>query len=73
MLNSHVSHIEIIGYLMAAGKLPAALAVLSRLYILVRDKMVHNQGNLILIKYGLSVHLLHLVNGNRRSDVISQH
>ena len=69
VLDSHLSHVKIIGDLLAAGKFPHTLAVLRRLDIFVGDKMIHHQGNLILIKDLLLFQLSHLADGHRGGDI----
>ena len=73
MFDSHLSHIKVIGNIVPAGKFTAAFTVLSRFNILVRDKVIHNQSYFLIIKNGLVIHLLHLIDRNRRCDIIAQH
>ena len=65
MLNSHLSDIKIIGNLMATCKLADTFAVLRRLDILIRNKVIHYQCDLILIKYRIILQLLNLVDCHR--------
>ena len=58
---------------MATGKITAAFAVFRRFNILIRYKMIHDKGDLILIKNRLPVHLFHFVYGYWRGNIISQH
>ena len=73
MLDAHLSHIKIVGDLMLTGKIPAALAVLRGLDVLIGDKMIHDQRDLILVEHTLLIHLLHLVDRHRGRDIIAQH
>ncbi len=72
MFNSHLPYVKIVGNPVLACKIPAALTVFGGLDIFIRNKMVHNQGDFILIKYGLVIHLFHLVNRYRRGNIISK-
>ena len=47
--------------------------MLGRLNILIRYKMVRYKCNLILIKYSFYCHLIHLMNCNRRCNIISKY
>ncbi len=58
---------------MAARKLSDAFAVLRRFDIFIRDKVIHHQGDLVLIKNILFCHFIHFMDGHRRCDIISQH
>ena len=72
MLDSHLSYVKIVGDIMTTGKFTTAFAVFRRLDILIRDKMIHNQRNFVMIEYRLVVHLLHLIDRYRRCDIISK-
>ena len=72
MLDAHLSHVEVIGYLLTTGKFTDAFAVFRGFDVLVRNKMIHNQGDFVLMKYVLSVQLLHLPDSYRCGDIISQ-
>ena len=72
VFDSHLPHVEVIGDIVAAGKLSHALAVFCGFNILIRDKMVHYQGDLILVKHCLHCHFIHFMNRYRRSDIVSQ-
>ena len=50
VFNSHVTHVVIIGDGEALGKGAALLTLLCRLDILIGDKVVHHERDLILIK-----------------------
>ena len=58
---------------MPDGKLPDTLAVLCRLYILVRDKVIHDKRNFILVKYTVILQTIHLSDRNRRRNVIAKY
>ena len=73
MLDAHVSHVKIVGDPVNIGKIPAAFAVFCRFYIFIGDKMIHDQGDLFLIKNSLVLHFLHFIDGHGRCDIISQH
>ena len=73
MLNSHLSYIKIIGDIVATGKFTNTFTVLSRLNILIRNKVIHYQCNFIFVKYGIYCHLIHLMNRNRRCDIITKY
>ena len=72
MLNSHLSYIKIIGDIVATGKFTNTFTVLSRLNILIRNKVIHYQCNFIFVKYGIYCHLIHLMDSYRRSDIVSK-
>ena len=73
MLDPHLSYIKVIRNIMFPGVLTHALAVFSRLDILIRDKMVHDQCDLIPVKHLVACELIHLLDRNRRCNVIPQH
>ena len=73
MLDSHLSHIKKVGNLMFGGKFSDTFALLGRLNILIRNKMIHHQSNLILIKHRFFRHFgIHLLDRHRRGNIISQ-
>ena len=73
MLNSHLSHIKIVGDLMTTGKFTDTFAVFCGFDVFVRDKMIHNQGNFILMKYCPAYSaFVHLMDSHRCGDIISQ-
>ena len=73
MLDPHFSHLEIVGDLVAVCKLSHAFAVLRRFNILVRDKMIGNEGDLILVKNAVHLHFFHFPDGYRACDIIAKH
>ena len=73
MLDPHLSNIIVVADLMPDGKLPDTLAVLCRLYILVRDKVIHDKRNFILVKYTVILQTIHLSDRNRRRNVIAKY
>ena len=73
MLDTHFSDIKIISDIMFTGKFSYTLAVLCRLDIFVRDKVIHDQCHFIFIKYRIYCHLIHLMNCYRWGDIISQY
>ena len=72
MLDAHLSHVEVIGYLLTTGEFTDAFAVLCGFDVFIRDKMIHNQGDFILMEYVLLIQLLHLADSYRCGDIISQ-
>ena len=70
---AHLPDIKIICNLVFVGELSDLLTVLSRFDILVRDKVIHHQGNFVTVKDLLFLESVHLVNGNRRRNIISQY
>ena len=72
VFDSHLSYVKIIGDLIFTGKFTYTFAVFCWFDIFIRDKMIHYQCNLILVKYFLLFKLVHLMNGNRGSNIISQ-
>ena len=73
VLDSHLPYIKIVRYLMLPGILTYTLAVFRRLDILVRDKMIHDQGDLVLIKHLIAPELIHLSDCDRSGNIISQY
>ncbi len=73
MFDSHLSYIEIIGNFVFAGKITAAFTVFRGFNILIWNKVVHDQGNLIFMKDRIFIKFLHFLNGNRRCDIIPQY
>ncbi len=73
MFDPHFSYVKIIGDFMPCGKFSDTFTVLGRFNVLIRNKMIQHKCNLILIKYAVCLHLFHLVNGNRRSNVIAEY
>ena len=72
MLDSHLSYIKIIGNIVTTGKFTDTFAVFCRLDIFIWNKMIHNKCNFIFIKYSIYGHLIHLMDCNRRSNIISK-
>ena len=73
MLDPHLSNIKIIGNIMLTGKLTHAFAVFCRLDVFIRNKMIQNQCDLILMKNTIYFHFIHFMNCDRRCDIISEH
>ena len=72
MLDPHLPDIEVIRYIVLAGILTHALAVFRGLDILIRDKVIHDKGNLILVKHLITLELIHLLDRYRRGNIISK-
>ena len=53
MFYAHLTHFKVIGDIILSCKLAHALAVLCRLYILIRNKVVRHKSNLVLVEYSL--------------------
>ena len=73
MLNPHFPYVKIIADFMPAGKLAHAFAVLGRFNILIRHKMIHYQGDFVLMEHAFRGKLIHLMDCHRRRNVISKH
>ena len=72
MLDAHLAHIVEVADAVSAGKLPALLALLGGLDVLIGDKMVQHDGDLILIENALKAGLLELVDRHGSGDVVAQ-
>ena len=73
MLDTHIADIKIVCNALKFCKFPNLLAVFCRLNILVRCKVIHNKRNSCFIEYCFFVKLVHLVDSNRRSNIVSKH
>ncbi len=73
VLYAHLSYIEIIRKLMLRREVPAALAVLGRLYILIRYEMIHDKSDLILIEYLIALKAVHDADSDRSCYIIAKH
>ena len=73
MLDTHLSYIKIISDVMLARKLSYTFAVLCRLNIFIRNKVIHNKCDLVFVKHFILCHFIHFMNGNGRCDIISQY
>ena len=73
MLDSHLSHFKVIGDLIASCELADTFAVLRRLNILIGNKMIRYQCDLILIKHPLHLHFIHFLDCHRTGDIVAQH
>ena len=73
MLNAHLSHFKIVGDLIPSCELSHAFAVLCRLDVLIRYKVIRNKSDFILVKDTLDLEFLHFLNCNRACDVVAQH
>ena len=72
VLDAHLSYVEVVAYFMFAGKFTDAFAVFGGFDVFVGDKMIHYQGNFILVEYFFAVHFFHLADGYRCCDVIAK-
>ena len=73
MLDSHLAHLEIIGDLIPICKFSHTFAVLRRFDILIRDKMIRHQRDLILVKNAVHLHFFHFPDRDRAGNVIAEH
>ena len=73
MLDAHLSHLEIVRYLIFPGKLSDAFAVLRRLDILIGHEMIRHQSNLVFVEHALILKLFHFLDGHGAGNVIAQH
>ncbi len=65
MLDAHLSDIKEIRDLVLVGKIADALTVFCTLNILIRHEVVHDQGDLLLIKNAFCLKLIHFMDGYR--------
>ena len=73
MLNAHLAHVIEVAHAVAARKLAARLALLRRLNILVRHKVVEYDRYSVLIENVCKARFLKLMNCDRRRDVVAEH
>ena len=60
-------------YIVRMREITHVFAVVRRLDILVRGKMIRHQRNLRIVENALLIEFLHPVDGNRARDIIGQH
>ena len=73
MFDTHLSHFEIIRDLIASCKLTDTFAVLRRFNILIGNKMIRYQCDLILIEHSLYLHFIHFLDCHRTGNIVAQH
>ena len=73
MLNAHFAHIVEVADAVGTGKLPAGLALLGSLNILVWNKVIQNDYHFLRIIYPIKTGLLKLVHSHRGGNIIAQY
>ena len=71
MLDPHLSDIKVVLETLLMREVPAHLCALRTRDILIRNEVVHNQHDLLLIEHFLLIQLLHLADRHRRGDIIT--
>ena len=73
MLDSHLSHFKIVGNFIPFCKFPDTFTMLCGFDILVRNKVVRNQSDFILIKDSLLCKFIHFLYCNRACNIVAQY
>ena len=73
MLNAHLSNVVEMRNILLAAEITAHHALLCSLDVLVRSKVIHYHGHLLLVKNALLAHLVECLDGNRRGNIIAKH
>ena len=73
VFDPHLTHIKIIADPVLCGKFAHTFTVLRRFDVLIRDKVIHDKRDLILMKYAVHLHLFDLFDRDRRCDVVAEH
>ena len=73
MLDTHLADIVEMAYAVRTGKPSAGLALLGCLDVLVGDKVVKHDRDLVLVKHGIKSGLFELVDRDRRRDIVAEY
>ena len=73
VFDAHLSHVVEVGDLLFAAEITAHFTLGSCLDVLVRSKVIHDHGHLILVENIVLVQFVELPDRNRGSDIVAQH
>ena len=73
VLHAHLAHIVEIEDIVLIGKLAALLGLLRALDVLVGDKVIQHDGDVLFVEHAVEPGLFKLVDGNGSGDIIAQH
>ena len=73
VLDAHLTYVVEVGDVLRTAEITAHHALLRRLDVLVRSKVIHDHGHFFLIEYVLLAHLVERLDGDRRGNVIAKH
>ena len=73
MFDAHLAHIIEVQDIIFVGKLAALLGLGRTLDVLVGDKVVQHDGDVLFIEHAVEPGLFKLVDGNGSGDIIAQH